>query len=90
MLSKYAWVVPLKNKTGKSLVEAFDHIFKQDERIPERLQTDKGTEFTNRQFQTFLESKHVIILLPTVKRKPKSWNVLTEPSKHACGDILLK
>ena len=52
-------MVPLKNKTGKSLVEAFDHIFKQDERIPERLQTDKGTEFTNRQFQKFLESKHV-------------------------------
>ena len=50
VLSKYAWVVPLKNKTCKSLVEAFDHIFKQDERIPERLQTDKGTEFTNRQF----------------------------------------
>ena len=29
VLSKYAWVVPLKDKTGKSPVDAFDAIFKE-------------------------------------------------------------
>ena len=42
LLSKYAWVVPLKDKTGKSLVDAFDAIFKKDGRVTERLQTDAG------------------------------------------------
>ena len=42
VLSKYAWVVPLKDKTGKSLVDAFDTVFKKDARVPEHLQTDAG------------------------------------------------
>ena len=59
VLSKYAWVVPLKDKTGKSLVDAFDTVFKKDERVPERLQTDAGKEFLNKEFQRFLTSKNV-------------------------------
>ena len=58
VLSKYAWVVPLKNKTGQSLVDAFRRIFKSGRR-PLTLQTDKGTEFTNRVFQKFLRENHV-------------------------------
>ena len=50
VLSKYAWVVLLKDKTGKSLVDAFDAIFKKDGRVPERLQTDAGKEFLNKEF----------------------------------------
>ena len=46
VLSRYAWVVPLKDKTGKTLKDAFHVIFKSGRR-PVRLQTDKGTEFTN-------------------------------------------
>ena len=59
VLSKYAWVVPLKDKTGKSLVDAFDTVFKKDGRVPERLQTDAGKEFLNKEFQRFLTSKNV-------------------------------
>ena len=58
VLSKYAWVVPLKNKTGDCLIKAFKSIFKQG-RQPLCLQTDKGTEFTNRKFQAFLKQKSV-------------------------------
>ena len=46
VLSRYAWVVPLGDKTGKILKDAFHVIFKLWRR-PIRLQTDKGTEFTN-------------------------------------------
>ena len=43
VLSRYAWVVPLKDKTGNTLKEAFEVIFKLG-RQPIRLQTDRGTE----------------------------------------------
>ena len=58
VLYKYAWVVPLKTKTGSSLVAAFKKIFQQGCQ-PEALQTDAGTEFKNRPFQTFLKSQKV-------------------------------
>jgi transposase InsO family protein len=58
VLSRYAWVVPLKDKTGKTLKDAFHVIFKSGRR-PIRLQTDKGTEFTSRVFQKFLKEHDV-------------------------------
>lgn len=58
VLSKYAWVVPLENKTGTSLVKAFEDIFAQG-RKPLKLQTDKGTEFRNKVFQRFLKEEGV-------------------------------
>ena len=58
VLSKYVWVVPLKSKTGASLVVAFERIF-QEGRKPARLQTDAGTEFKNKTFQTFLKKENV-------------------------------
>ena len=61
VLSKFAWVVPLKTKTGKELVAAFKEIFRQG-RKPEKLQRDAGTEFKNRAFQTFLKEENVHFL----------------------------
>ena len=57
VLSKYAWVVPLKNKAGKSIIDALETIFA--ERKPGKLQTDKGTEFINRPFQKYLNELNV-------------------------------
>ena len=53
---KFAWVVPLKNKSGEALVEGFQSILDLRQ-SPEKLQTDKGTEFLNRNFQSFLKKK---------------------------------
>ena len=58
VLSKRAWAVPLKNKTGAEIIKAFEKIFKEG-RTPEKLQTDAGSEFMNRQFQTFLKKWNV-------------------------------
>lgn len=58
VLSKYAWVQPLKNKTGPELVKALQHIFSQG-RKPFKLQTDKGKEFTNKIVQQFLRDQRV-------------------------------
>ena len=57
VLSKYAWVVPLKNKTGKSIIDAFETIFA--ERKPGKLHTDKGTAFVNRPFKKYLDELNV-------------------------------
>ena len=53
----------MKDKTGKSLVDAFDAVFKKDGRVPERLQTDAGKKFLNKEFQRFLASKNVLHFL---------------------------
>ena len=52
VFSKFAWVVPLKNKSGESLVNGFQLILNTG-KTPEKLQTDKETEFLNRNFQSF-------------------------------------
>ena len=56
VLSKYAWVVPMKNKTGAEQKRAFESIFKEW-RKPLRLQTDKGSEFYNKSLQEYLKQK---------------------------------
>ena len=58
VLSKHAWVETIKTKTGSALVAAFTKIFEKG-RKPEVLQSDAGTEFKNKTFQTFLK-KHGI------------------------------
>ena len=58
VFSKFAWVVPLKNKTGGSLVNGFQTVLDTG-RSPEKLQTDKSTEFLNRKFQSLLTEKSI-------------------------------
>ena len=40
VLSKYAWLVPLKTKTGRELREALEHLFNTSKRCPKFLQTE--------------------------------------------------
>ena len=42
--SKYAWVIPLKDKKGISIVNAFQ-ILKESNRKPNKIWLDKGSEF---------------------------------------------
>ena len=69
VLSKYAWVEPLKTKSGENLVKAFEKILKKG-RKPEKLHSDKGTEFTNKLFQSFL--KHKITFFTTYNQTKAS------------------
>jgi transposase InsO family protein len=59
VFSKYAWVVPIQNKMGKTLINAFQSILKKSKRKPLSLQTDKGSEFKNREFQQFLKKNQI-------------------------------
>ena len=59
VFSKYAWVMPLKTKTGKDITKAFDHIIEGSGRKPSRLWVDKGTEFYNKTFKKYLEQNDI-------------------------------
>ena len=45
IFSKYAWVVPVKDKKGVSIVTAFQSILKQSNRKPNKIWVEKGSEF---------------------------------------------
>ena len=56
--SKYLWVLPLKNKTGATVAEAFQKVLDEG-RMPKRLRTDKGQEFRANIVKTLLASKGI-------------------------------
>ena len=58
VFSKYAWVVPLKNKTGPTLVEAFKTILASGRKL-EKIMTDQGTEFLNKHFEALMKKKNI-------------------------------
>ena len=47
LFSKYAFVIPLKDKKGISIVNAFNKIIKQSGRKPNKIWVDQGREFYN-------------------------------------------
>ena len=57
--SKYGWIMPLKTKTGKKVARAFRKLFHNGH--PNRLWTDKGTEYYNRQLKGVLEANDVML-----------------------------
>ena len=59
----------MKNETARSFVQAFDSIL-SEERKPEKLRTDKGTEFINESFQQYLKKQG--IQFHTAKNEPKA------------------
>ena len=49
--SKYAWVVPLKDKKGVSIANALQKILDKQERKANKIWVDKGSEFYNNSFK---------------------------------------
>ena len=61
LFSKYAFVVPLKDKKGINIVNAFDKIIKQSGKKPNNIWVDQGSEFYNRDFKERLSSNNIIM-----------------------------
>ena len=57
--SKYAWVVPLKDKKGVSIINAFQSILKKSNRKPNKILVDKGSDFYNRSMKSWLEKNDI-------------------------------
>ena len=58
---KYAFVIPLKDKKGISIVNAFNKIIKQSNRKPNKIWVDQGSEFYNRAFKKWLSDNDIIM-----------------------------
>ena len=58
IFSHYAWIEPIKDKTAKEIVKAFNKIISKG-RKPRRLLTDAAKEFTSKGFQEYLKSKDI-------------------------------
>ena len=54
IFSKYGWVIPLKDRKGISIVNAFQKILKESDRS-NKIWVDKGSEFYNNSFKKWLK-----------------------------------
>ena len=103
LYSRYAWSIPIKNKTGKSIVEAFDSITKampSESKKPKKLWVDNGSEFYNKIFKkwlndnniemysTFNEGKAVVIERFNRTLKNKMFKYFTANGTYKYIDIL--
>ena len=100
IFSKYAWVVPLKDKKGISIVNAFQKILDKSERKPNKIWVDKGSEFYNNSFKKWLkdndiemysihnEGKSVIAEIFVRALKTKIYKYMTSISKNVYIDKL--
>ena len=99
LYSKYAFVVPLKDKKGISVTNAFNKIIKQSETKPNKIWVDQGSEFYNNVFKKSL-SDNDIIMYSTYdgksvvaerfirKLKNKLWKHMTATGKNVYYDVL--
>lgn len=102
VLSKYAWVEPLKDKTVAQVTKAFEKILHENPtRKPKALRTDRGLEFLGGEMQKFLQKhniRHQIATNPDVKAsicerfnrtlKERMWRYFTHKNTKKYIDIL--
>ena len=98
--SRYAFVIPLKDKKGISVVNAFDKIIKQSNRKPNKIWVDKGGEFYNIVFEkwlsdndinmysTYNEGKSVVAERFIRTLKNKLYKHMTATGKNVYYDVL--
>ena len=57
--TKYAWVIPLKDKKGITITDAFQKILKESNRKPNKIWVDKGSECYNGSMKSWLEKNDI-------------------------------
>ena len=59
--TKYAWAIPLKDKSGKSTTTALKSLIEKTKRKPDKIWSDRGKEFYNKTFLDFLKQNEIQI-----------------------------
>ena len=59
--SKYAWVIPLKDKKGINIVNAFQKIINDSKRRANKIWVDRRSEFYNNSFKKWLQDNDIIM-----------------------------
>ena len=100
ILIKYAWVVPLKDKKGVTIVNAFQKILDDSQRKPNKIWIDKGKGFYNNSFKKGLKDKDIEINSTHNEEEPvvaerfirtlksKTYKYMTSTSKNVYIDKL--
>ena len=100
LYSKYAFVIPLKDKKGISIVNAFNKIIKQSNRKLNKIWVDEGGEFYNNVFgkwlsdndinmySTYNEGKSVVAERFVRTLKNKLYKHMTATGKNIYYDVL--
>ena len=100
MLSKYAFVVLLKDKKGTTIVNAFQSILNNSKRKPNKIWVDQGSQFYNTQFKkwskdndiemysTHNEGKSVVAKRFIRTLKNKNYKHMTAISNNVYFDVL--
>ena len=93
VFSKYGWLIPLKDKTGKSVASALKTIF--EERKPGKIWVDKGKEFYNKDvkdlielYSTENEEKSSVVERWIRTMKEKMWKYFMAKSTNVYIDVL--
>jgi transposase InsO family protein len=99
VFSKFAWGIPLKNKSAQTIIDSFKKIF-EDGRIPKKIHTDQGSEFINKYASEFFEKLGIKIYFinsetkaAVVERfnrtiKERMWRFFTYSNSRRYIDIL--
>ena len=100
LYSRYAWAIPLKDKTGATVRNAFQHIVRTSGRIPKKLWVDEGKEFYNnimkkwlkdmdiKMYSTHNEGKAVVIERFNRTLKTWMWRHFSASSAYVYINIL--
>ena len=59
IVSKYSWVVTLKDKKGVTIVNAFQKVLGRSNRKPNKIWVDKGSDFYNSSFIKWLKDNDI-------------------------------
>ena len=59
MFSKHAFVVPLKDKKGTTILNAFQSILNNSKRKPNKIWVDQGSEFYNSHSKKWLKGNTI-------------------------------
>ena len=92
IFSKYGWIIPLKNKEGKTVASALKTIFK--ERKPEKMWVDKGKEFYNKDVKELIElystenEEKSSVVERWIRTMEKMWKYFTDNNTNHYVDIL--
>ena len=57
--SKYAWVIPLKDKKGIAITNTFQKFIDESKCKPNKIWVNKGSEFSNRSIKSWLEKNAI-------------------------------
>ena len=61
LFSKYAFVVPLKERKRNTIADAFQSILNNSKRKPNKLWTEKSSEFYSTHFKKWLKHNNIEI-----------------------------